>query len=216
MSEYHVKFETLSIGGIDVQIRSLKDTQQFSDPDKISEKAGISSATWSLFGVIWPSSIILADAMHRHPIKDIKILEIGCGLALASMIACRRGADITASDYHPLAGSFLEKNVKLNEFPQLNFKMSDWSKPNDLLGTFDLIIGSDVLYERNHPEILSGFIDIHSNKKVKVIIVDPGRRQQSAFTNKMLGLGYSVNSDKVNTELSEDIQFKGKILTYLR
>jgi hypothetical protein len=49
--DYLVKFETLSLGGLDYRIRSLLDRQQFSDPDGAAERAGICSASWPLFGL---------------------------------------------------------------------------------------------------------------------------------------------------------------------
>ncbi len=49
-----INIKQLSFGGDDIHLRTLKDKQQFSDKDKKAEDLGISSATWSLFGVIWP------------------------------------------------------------------------------------------------------------------------------------------------------------------
>jgi hypothetical protein len=43
-----------------------------------------------------------------------RILEVGAGLALASLVVHRRGGDITASDYHPLIPDFLKENLRLN------------------------------------------------------------------------------------------------------
>jgi hypothetical protein len=77
---YQVKFETVCIGNTSIRIRSLKDQLQFSDPDGSCERAGVSSATWPLFGLVWPSSIILAEVMNTHPIQGIRILELGWGL----------------------------------------------------------------------------------------------------------------------------------------
>lgn len=216
MSEYQVKFETVSVGMVDFRIRSLKDRQQFSDPEGHSEEAGISSATWPLFGVVWPSAIVLANIMHTHVIENLRILEVGCGLGLASLAASRRGANITASDYHPLSDSFLQNNAALNHFPPIHFERGDWSKLNPNLGVFDLIIGSDILYERDHPELLSAFLGRHSTDHTKVIIVDPGRGHQAKFTHKMQALGYSFSAESVKKSVSETMFFKGKILTYQR
>lgn len=214
--EYQVKYESIHIGDFDYRIRSLKDRQQYSDPRGLAEKAGISSATWPLFGVIWPSSLVLAEIMSEYKIQGLKILEIGCGLGLASLVAHRRGADITASDYHPLAPLFLAENLSLNNFPPLNFKIADWAKSDHLLGKFDLIIGSDLLYEPDHPGMISTFIDRNSNKTVKVIIIDPGRKLQGKFNKKMSDLGYSCSSENISERLSNYSSYKGKILTYSR
>src|ERR1700741_5450555 len=116
MPGYLVKQERITIAGVDdLVIRSLLDHQQFSDPNEAALRAGISSATWPLFGLLWPSGAQLAARVALRPVTaNERILEIGCGLALASLVAHRRGADVTASDNHPLAASFLPENLRLN------------------------------------------------------------------------------------------------------
>lgn len=214
MLDYQVKFETISIGNVDFQIRSLQNCQQFSDPHKEAEKIGISSAMWSLFGVIWPSSLVLAKTMSKFPIKGKRILEIGCGIALASLVVDQRGADITASDYHPMTELFLIENIALNNLPPINFQTGNWSTQNPLLGKFDLIIGSDVLYEQDHPGILSKFINSHSSEQVEVIIVDPNRGNHAKFSKEMVALGYSYTVNKFDTPKMPGQSFKGRILNY--
>ncbi|MBD3649101.1 MAG: methyltransferase domain-containing protein [Pseudomonadales bacterium] len=216
MTTYETKTETLKVGDLALVIRSLKDRQQFHDPDGLCEKAGVSPASWPLFGVMWPSAVILADLMMTWPLEDLRVLEIGCGLALGSLVAHHRGADVTASDYHPLAGSFLEENLSLNRFEPLPFEISNWSRANPALGLFDLIIGSDILYEPNHPELVSGFIGRHTKPDATIVIVDPGRREHRKFTRLMAERGYVVEVRQARAELAGEIGFKGKILCYTR
>jgi len=59
MKPLRYKYQTIEFGDNDIHLRTLKDKQQFSDKDKKAEDLGISSATWSLFGVVWPSSEVL-------------------------------------------------------------------------------------------------------------------------------------------------------------
>ena len=40
-------------------------------------------------------------------LKIKRILEVGCGIGLSSLILNRLNADITATDYHPEAEKFL-------------------------------------------------------------------------------------------------------------
>ena len=105
MPGYRTKQEQIAIAGVDdLVIRSLLDRQQFADADGAAERLGISSAGWSLFGLLWPSGAQLAARLGARPVTPgERILEIGCGLALASLVGHRRGADVTASDRHPLA-----------------------------------------------------------------------------------------------------------------
>lgn len=213
---YDVKFETFTIGGSPYTIRSLLDRQQFHDPEGTAEETGISSATWSLFGNVWPSGLVLADIMSTYDVSGINILEVGCGLGIASLITNERGARHTASDYHPLAKEFLQENNRLNELPPLHFECCDWAETIPAIGTFDLIIGSDLLYEPDHPALLSQFIDLHSSRSVKVIIVDPGRRQQGQFTSRMEQLGFAASFERPTEEQSQCRSFSGKILQYSR
>jgi len=114
---YEVKFQRVGVGGgADLQIRSLLDKQQFYDPLGLALDAGISSATWPLFGLVWPSAQKLADLMQTWVLKDKRVLEVGCGLGLASLVVHRREGNIIASDCHPLTETFLKANLLLNKF----------------------------------------------------------------------------------------------------
>ena len=109
MPGYQTKVERIAVAGAqDLIVRSLLDRQQYTDPHGDALRQGISSATWPLFGLLWPSGAHLAARLARRPVRaGERILEIGCGLALASLVGHRRGADVTASDCHPLAEAFL-------------------------------------------------------------------------------------------------------------
>ena len=100
---YQTKQQQIAISGVaDLSIRSLLDRQQYFDPDGLAEHLGISSAAWPMFGLLWPSGVQLAARMALRPLTaNERVLEVGCGLALASLVSHRRGVDITASDSKP-------------------------------------------------------------------------------------------------------------------
>lgn len=216
MQNYQTKDETVTVSNIDYLIHSLKDRQQFYDHEQQAEDIGISSATWSLFGVVWPSSRILAATVCILDVEGKRVLEIGCGLGLSSIVLHGMGVNITASDYHPLAKEFLDENVRRNKMLPIKFQTGNWEADNPLLGEFDLIIGSDVLYEPAHVETVSQFIDCHSSDNVKVVIVDPNRGNRAKFTKKMIALGYAHHFEQFNEQGSVDVSCKGRILHYQR
>ena len=227
MPGYLVKIQTIAVGGLDMQIRSLLDRQQFSDPLGVAERAGISSTDWPLFGMVWPSSQVLADAMLRFELGTKRVLEVGCGLALASLVVQRRQGDITASDKHPLAEAFLLDNLQRNGLAPLRYAAADWGNAgggsagkggadaDDTLGRFDLIIGSDVLYERQQPEALARFIERHSRAAMEVLIADPDRGNRAAFNRRMDALGFERSELKV-LALPGGGAYKGRLLSYRR
>ena len=216
MLNYQVKLETVNIGGADFQIRSLLDLQQYSDPTGDAEQAGIPSANWSLFGHLWPSARVLALSMQSYDLTGKRILEIGAGLALASLVIHNRAGDMTVSDWHPLSEIFLRENVLLNQMSPLKYQTGNWEKQNPELGRFDLLIGSDILYERQQPKQLAAFIDQHATAGATVIIVDPDRGNRVAFCREMTRFGYSFSSRRAASFMENGEAYKGCFLTFTR
>jgi len=209
-----LRYQTVEFDNVDIHLCTLRDKQQFSDPQGTAEEIGISSATWPLFGVIWPSSIVLAHYISSYDTSGKRILEVGCGMALSSLLLNSQHADITATDYHPEVGFFLQRNTRLNKGGNINFERVNWSDETDALGLFDLIIGSDLLYEDQHIKLLADFIVRHANTMSEVIIVDPGRGR----TNKLSLLmeEYGFKRTQVPAEQTDCLEhsFKGRILKF--
>ena len=228
MPGYQTKQESVAVAGADhLQIRSLLDRQQFADPLGEAERLGISSASWPLFGLLWPSGAQLAARMARRTLcQGERILEIGCGLALASLVTHRRGSDVTASDCHPLTSAFLLENLRLNDLPPLKYRHGHWGAPEAhvgdparacVTGLFDLIIGSDLLYERDAHADLAGFIGQHAAAESEVWIVDPDRGNRPAFHRQMAEQGFRMHEERLDQVATTDtLAYKGRLLSYQR
>jgi predicted nicotinamide N-methyase len=201
VSMLRFQYQTIEFGTTDIHLRTLRDNFQYEDKDDAAKKLGIQSATWPIFGVVWASSKILARIMHTYNIKGKRILEVGCGIGLASLVLNKRLADITATDHHPEVENYLLINTELNESDIIPFTRTDWNDEPTDLGLFDMIIGSDLLYESGHADSLSEFIHQHAKTKCKVLLIDPGRKHHAKFSKNMVKLGYSHTQSKVeNTE----------------
>ena len=260
MSGYLTKQEAIAIDGVEqLTIRSLLDRQQFDDPEGEAARLGISDAFWPLFGMLWPSGEQLAACMAaRTRVAGERILELGCGLGLTSLVCHRRGEDITASDCHPLAGAFMRENLRLNQLPPMKFRIGHWgathsaqtayermdiaeraqddlthgprSLPADFQsatseqsegwavdGHFDLIVGSDLLYERDAHAVLPHYIESHCTPQAQVWVVDPDRGNRSAFTRQMAELGFGVEEQRLDRAANAlHPAYKGRLLKYRR
>lgn len=216
MTNLRLRYQTLEFDNHDIHLCTLRDNQQFHDPEGEAEKLGISSASWPLFGVIWPSGMVLAHFMDSYDVGTKRVLEVGCGMALSSLLLNQKEADITATDYHPEAGAFLKRNAALNEDKPIAYQRVNWADKDDQLGHFDLIIGSDLLYEDEHIALLADFIHDHAKAECEVILVDPGRGRKNKLSTRMKAYGYTHTQEKPeHTDyLSED--FKGHILQFKR
>ena len=225
MRGYQTHQTQIAISGVDdLLIRSLADRQQFHDPRGHAERIGISSAAWPLFGMAWPSGLALAARLAQREVRyGERILEIGCGLALPSLVGHRRGADITASDCHPLASGFLRANLRLNGLAPMTYRHGQWNVPlrqrvrggmhrgSVVRGSFDLIIGSDLLYERDIAGGLASFIGRHAGARSEVWIVDPDRSNRAAFNRQMTQEGFRRSEERLDA-----LAYKGRLITYAR
>ena len=216
MNSIRYRYRTIEFGSSDIHLRTLRDRQQFSDENSSAANLGISSASWPLFGVVWDSSKVLANFMFEYEIDDKRILEVGCGMALTSLMLNQRNADITTTDYHPEVERFLSNNVMLNKGRKIPFVRTGWGDVESNLGKFDVVIGSDILYESEHVDLLSDFIHQHAHEKCEIIIVDPGRGNHARFSKKMINLGYSHSQSKPENVSYLTKPFKGQILRYQR
>lgn len=216
MTGYTTRMVTVRLGGRDYRIRALSDRRQFADRDGAAERAGISSSLWSLFGQVWPSGRVLAETMSAFAIAGKRILEVGCGLGLSSLVLRQRGADITASDHHPLAESFLAHNAGLNGLARIVYRDLPWAVPDATLGRFDLIIGSDILYEREHAALLSQLVARHAEADAEILITDPGRGNSAPFTRALGNMGYAVDEQRSRFDEADVAPFRGRLLSYRR
>ena len=218
MPGYQVKHQTITIGGWDYAICSLIDNEQYSDPQGAANDAGMGESGWPLFGQVWPSARVLALAMDSHVIAGKRILEIGAGLALASLVMHRREGDVTVTDWHPLTETFLNTNQRANDLLPLPYMPGNWAVDDadgaSGLGKFDLIVGSDVLYERQQPEQLARFIDQHASHGAEVIIVDPDRGNRSAFGKAMATLGWAMEMIAAAKTQENGDAYKGRFLHF--
>lgn len=195
MASARVRYLTVELGqDQDFHLCTLRDSQQFADDDGIAERLGISSATWPLFGVLWPAGILLAEIVVELAVGKRRILEVGCGMALASIVLQGRQANVTATDNHPEAARFLEDNSHLNQVAPVPFVRADWDGSGDALGRFDMIIGSDLLYDPHIVTPLVDFLLAHAARRCDILIVDPRRGLSGRFTRQMQGHGFRVNS----------------------
>ncbi|MFT4975646.1 MAG: putative nicotinamide N-methyase [Myxococcota bacterium] len=211
-----VRYQTFEFNNADdIHVRTLRDTQQTSES---SDDELVPPSMWGLFGIIWDAGLVMAHHVDKLKPEGLRILELGCGIGLASLVLSQQHADITATDYNPAAGRFLQQNTTLNGSDEIPFIHADWSdlQSSDQLGSFDLILGSDVLYERGAAAQLCEFIERHAAPACTVIIVDAHRGNQGRFSKAMAEKGYTCDRRLIGEEAFLAERFRGNMLTYTR
>src|SRR3954466_10639043 len=104
----------------------------------------------------WPSGAVLAGALAEDPpAAGARVLELGCGLGLPSIVAARAGAQVLATDGSSDAVAFAAHVLAINEV-QGEVACADWSQHGEQLvrrGPFDLVLAADVLYTSANVEV---------------------------------------------------------------
>lgn len=129
---------------------------------------------WS---VLWRSGLALARELAGEQLTGRRVVELGCGLGVPSLVAARAGADVLATDEEPEALELLERNARENGI-ELETAVVEWGRADDLGGRFDLVLAADVLYERQSVALL---LDLLPRLSDEVWLTDPGRQTAQAF-----------------------------------
>ena len=173
----------------------------------------LDETSWPIFGKVWPSAIVLAEYLLGRELTNGRILELGCGLGFPSMILKKKGLDITASDGNPYAERFLKFNSSQNHLEMPKFLIVDWTQTQTQI-KYDLIVGSDIIYERTHPAELATFLSETLALCGKIILCDPNRSLFQKLKSAMKSKGFSCVQEEVLNASGLGKAFK--ILTFVR
>lgn len=130
---------------------------------------------WS---VLWRSGLALAGELSGE-LTGSRVVELGCGLGVPSLVAARAGADVLATDLHPEALELVDRNARENGV-SVGTERVDWSSPEELVarGPFDMVLAADVLYERAS---VAPLLELVPRLGGEVWLADPGRPSGRPF-----------------------------------
>jgi len=199
---YKTEWQIVEVGGMRLNVTALQNVEESIDQvigwleQKGADPAEIENLA-PYFGVIWPAAIALCAYLAQPEIKKQlsgkKIIELGCGLALPSIICAKAGGLCVAVDNHPNVPGFLHKNVEQNEPVQVTFltpgELSQFSYEEE--NKFDWIIASDVLYDRDLARIFTDMVCKLAAPKARFVLTDPGRAYIQEFVNSMAARGWN-------------------------
>jgi predicted nicotinamide N-methyase len=129
------------------------------------------------WAVPWPSGQVLARTLAAEPPRGLRVLELGCGLGLPSIVAARNGAArVLATDGQAEAIVFAAHALALNEV-EAETAVVDWADDGEALepGAWDLVLAADVLYTRENVDTLIRLLPRLLAPRGEAWIADPRR-----------------------------------------
>jgi predicted nicotinamide N-methyase len=144
---------------------------------------------------LWPASLALADwlAENRGRIAGRRCLELGCGLGLTALAASSLNAGVVAVDYEEEALHYARMNAALNGVREPLWAVMDWRVPAVLSRSFEVIWGSDILYERRFASPVLDFLEYALAPGGLVWLADPGRNVYADFMEQLSRRGWKAS-----------------------
>jgi predicted nicotinamide N-methyase len=145
----------------------------------IDEDAFAENESLPYWAELWPSGVALARAAAETVAPGERVVELGCGLGVASIAAALSGADVLATDWAPEALAFTRENAARNGV-LLETALASWTEPEELVarGPWDWVLAADVLYENRNVEPLVALLPRLGSK---ALVADPGRPAAKTF-----------------------------------
>ena len=168
-----IEEQPVRVAGLDLKLQIPKDFEKLLEYYAQHFPEGADLIPYH--GILWPSSLALADHLaSRFPtMAGIDVVELGCGLGLPSIVAARRGARVTATDFHPGNPQFVLRNAEVNG-ATVEYRRLPWTSPPEGL-TFGVVMGSDLVYQKTSLEALVDCSTRLCAPEGKIILSDPGR-----------------------------------------
>lgn len=170
-----------------------------SADDLISEADFAKDDRLPYWADLWASSIVLASYIESHPAAGgregtaaaphpespaaprPRAIELGCGLGLVTVSATRAGYDLLATDYYEDATLFTARNALRSTGREPAVRMVDWRDFPDDLGTFDLVLAADILYEKPYAPLVAEAIRRTMAPGGRTLLADQGRVALGSF-----------------------------------
>jgi predicted nicotinamide N-methyase len=155
-------------------------------PEKAAALPDAGPVEWApvapYWSVLWRSGVALARELEGVALGGLRVVELGCGLAVPSIAAARAGAAVLATDACAEALTLVARNAQANDVRVETAKV-DWAEPDELVrrAPFHLVLAADVLYERASVALL---LSLLSRLAPEAWLADPGRSAAGEFVEQ--------------------------------
>lgn len=195
---YKTVWETVTIGPRDFHFLTIEDPETLLDEKTLAQTHG-ELEIQPYWAQAWDAAYALAEYLFEIPeLPTLNVMEIGCGLGITGAVAASIGAKVTMGDYATPALPF----ARVNSYPwqqTVDVQQINW-RTDQLDQKFDLIIGADVLYDRDEIPFLDQFCRRHLNNDGAFLHADPHRAMTVEYINSLTELGWSARQSTFNSK----------------
>jgi predicted nicotinamide N-methyase len=185
--------ETLLLAGREIRLLRPRDGDALLD--EVLAEDDPADDRLPFWAELWPSGSALAAAVAERPLAGSRVLELGCGLGLVSVLAAAGGASVLAADQSREAVAFTTANAARNGV-EVRTVVCAFERPEPLLSgaPWDLVLAADVLYEPRTIPVLLDLLPRLVGPGGEVWLADPGRPREREFLAAVDAAGWRRDS----------------------
>jgi predicted nicotinamide N-methyase len=177
---------------VEIAEREIRIVHPISAEDLIDEQDFEIDERLPYWAELWPSSRVLGETLLASDGARHSLLELGCGAGLVATCASLAGYAVTATDYYDDALRFTRVNAWRNGAAAPATFMLDWRHLPAERERYDVIVASDVLYERPYGPLVAQTIDAFLTPRGRALVADPGRVAREGFLQAAGELGLEI------------------------
>jgi len=184
----------IPIAGREWQITAVQDQEALIAG--VQTDADLAAFPYGL--MLWPSAVGLAERLAEEPglVAGNRVLELGTGVGLPGLVAWTLGATaVVQTDYQEDALTLAAHNAIANGITGTRFRIGDWraflpeGEEAAMDAPADVVIASDVLYERTLHGALATLLPRLVGSGGRVVLSDPLRPQALEFIERYIEPG---------------------------
>jgi predicted nicotinamide N-methyase len=172
--------EVIPLRGRDLRVLRPRDSEALLDDHAFEHEEFL-----PYWAELWPSGVALARAVGVQSLRRRRVVELGCGLGLPSIAAALAGGSVLATDWSSAAVARAADNAARNG-AAIDTLVCSWSDPDPIVerGPWDVVLASDVLYERRDVAPLLTVLPRLLSAHGEAWIADPGRAPAVEFLER--------------------------------
>jgi predicted nicotinamide N-methyase len=194
LSRFDPVLDEVTVGALRLSIARPRSAEELIDEDDYARDERL-----PYWAELWPSALVLAGHLAERPLAGRRVIELGCGVGVPSIVAGLAGAEVLATDWYDEALAFTRANAAAAG-ARVETLHADWGDPPDALlqqPPADLVIGADLLYEPRNGAALAALLPRIAAPGAELLVADPRRPHVDALVDPLRAAGWSHEVDEI-------------------
>jgi predicted nicotinamide N-methyase len=196
LAKYDTESFEFTIGARRLTLLRVKDLERYVDREALLRDETEEPPYWAH---LWTGAATLARYIEeRVDCKELRVLDLGCGLGLTGIVASLKGGQVTFADKEQDALVFAAANARMNNCPPFETRVLDFTqeeqdpqgKHGKMDQRFSLILGAEILYDRPTFLVLVSFLTRHLAPNGLALFADARRTNTEEFYHQLRHAGF--------------------------